>query len=244
MRLSPVRRRPPDEQEPWQLSLADMMTLILCFFVIVVAVSTVDSERYAQVAEQFSQDKPQPQPGKGPQPQPREAPSASVPAAGPATAASNATRDPGRLVADLQSRLGAEQYGVSLERRERGAVLSIRGSVLFALGAAELTPRARAVLDPLAAALAGAPYRFSVEGHSDNLPVRGGRFPSNWELSAARAAAVARYLMERGLPPERFTVVGRADTQPLAPNVDAAGRPIAHNQALNRRVVVQLELVD
>jgi len=73
-----------------------------------------------------------------------------------------------------------------------------------------------------------------VEGHTDDLPIHTQRFPSNWELSAARAASVVRFFIQQGIPKERLQAVGLADTQPRAPNTSPEDR------AKNRRVVIQL----
>lgn len=105
---------------------------------------------------------------------------------------------------------------------------------LFAPASAELTEAGQAALAALGDTLQTVPGRIRVEAHSDSVPVGGSlveRYPSNWELSAARAAAVVRYLTgEAGLPPARFEVVSLADTQPTASNATAAGR------STNRRI--------
>ncbi len=108
---------------------------------------------------------------------------------------------------------------------------------LFAPTSAALTDRGRRLLDALAERLVRFPeYRFRIEGYTDNVPIGDRlkeRFPSNWELAAARAAAVARYFIEaHGLDPERFEVVSYGPTRPIGPNDTPEGR------RLNRRVVI------
>jgi chemotaxis protein MotB len=89
------------------------------------------------------------------------------------------------------------------------------------------------VLDGLAPALAGLPNPIAVEGHTDDVPTRGGRYPSNWELSTERATSVLRYLLDaHGLPPARLSAGGYAAERALVPN-DSPG-----NRARNRRVEV------
>jgi chemotaxis protein MotB len=78
--------------------------------------------------------------------------------------------------------------------------------------------------------------RISVEGHTDDVPVQGGAFDSNWSLAAARANAVTRFLLEQGFAPTRLQSVSYADTRPVADNGSAEGR------AANRRVELQVEL--
>ncbi|HUO66073.1 MAG TPA: OmpA family protein, partial [Gammaproteobacteria bacterium] len=80
--------------------------------------------------------------------------------------------------------------------------------------------------------------RISVEGHTDNVPVQGGPFPSNWDLASARANAVARYLLEQGFEPSRLQSVSYADTRPVASNDTEEGR------AANRRVELQIGFLD
>lgn len=244
----PFIRRASDEQEEWQLSLADMMTLILTFFVILVSISVVDVERYQEVSESFKEGLAR----KPVQQLRREKPKEQLPEPEPVyrtqtfeqaarTAQVDEKKPLDAVYEDLATRFAGESQTVTLERRPHSVAVNLRGSVLFDLGTADLTPKARTILGQAGDVLWGLPYRYVIEGHSDNLPIHTDRFPSNWELSASRASSVARFMMERGFPPERFTVVGRADTQPMVPNVDEAGRPIPRNQLLNRRVVVLVE---
>jgi chemotaxis protein MotB len=113
----------------------------------------------------------------------------------------------------------------------RGLVVTIvSDKVLFNPGEADLRPEGREVVDKLAAAIGPVPNKLSVEGHTDNTPISG-RYPSNWELSTARATTVLRELIERhGLSPARLQAAGYADERPVATNETADGR------AANRRV--------
>ena len=105
--------------------------------------------------------------------------------------------------------------------------------VLFDLGKADLRPDARRVLDALAGVLAELPNPVRVEGHTDDLPINNERFPSNWELSTARATTVVRYFIEHhGMDPRRFSAAGYGEYHPLVPNTSAA------NRQKNRRVDV------
>ena len=115
--------------------------------------------------------------------------------------------------------------------------LEISDSILFAPANAALSEAGTGLLDELAALLRTLPYSLSVEGHSDNVPIQTARYPSNWELSSARAAAVTRALIEKGIAPDRIRAIGYGATRPRDDNSSEAGR------ARNRRVtfVVQLE---
>jgi chemotaxis protein MotB len=113
----------------------------------------------------------------------------------------------------------------------RGLVVTIvSDKVLFNPGEADLRPEGREVVDKVAAAIGRLPNKLSVEGHTDNTPISG-RYPSNWELSTARATTVLRELIERhGLAPARLQAAGYADERPVAPNATVEGR------SANRRV--------
>ena len=114
--------------------------------------------------------------------------------------------------------------------------LDIADSILFAPARTSLTADGVKLLGELAATLKAMPWSLSVEGHTDNVPIKTSRFPSNWELSTARASSVARELIHNGVPADRIRAIGYADTQPRASNDTAEGR----NR--NRRVTFVLEL--
>ena len=104
---------------------------------------------------------------------------------------------------------------------------------MFDLGKADLKPEAISFLDQLSQIIAGNNYQIEVAGHTDNFPVSNPAYPTNWELSSARAARVARYLIQHGrLEPGRFTVLGHSFYQPTVPNDSLA------NKAKNRRVEI------
>jgi chemotaxis protein MotB len=126
------------------------------------------------------------------------------------------------------------QSSVSFAVTSRGLVVSIvTDQVLFDTGQAELKPVGKQVLDAIAPALRQLPNDISIEGHTDDVPISGPPFASNWELSAVRATTVLRYLVDAdGLQPARMSATGYADTKPVVPNDSAAHR------AQNRRVEV------
>ncbi len=111
--------------------------------------------------------------------------------------------------------------------------VSVRGNLLFDLGKADLKPEAISFLRDLSKIIAANNYQIEVAGHTDNFPVSNPAYPTNWELSAARAARVARYLIQYGnLEPGRFTVIGHSYYQPTVANDSLA------NKAKNRRVEI------
>jgi len=99
-----------------------------------------------------------------------------------------------------------------------GVRISLASPILFDLGKAGLRPQILPLLDEISAIIKPLPNEIIVEGHTDNLPIHTERFPSNWELSAARAISVARYFIQEGITPSRIGVVGYADSRPLFPN--------------------------
>jgi chemotaxis protein MotB len=128
---------------------------------------------------------------------------------------------------------------IAATRREHGLEITIPEVALFDSARAALHESARPVLAELAATLReGGEARISVEGHTDNVPVQGGQFASNWDLASARANAVARYLLEQGFEPSRLQSVSFADTRPVASNDSEDGR------AANRRVELQIGFID
>jgi chemotaxis protein MotB len=126
----------------------------------------------------------------------------------------------------------------------RGSTFDFKTGDMFAAGQATILPAAEPLLDRVAQNLiflGVTNYRVDIEGHTDDVPINTAQSPSKWELSAARASAVARFLISRGVKADRITVLGYADTRPKAPNRDEAGNPIPQNRADNRRVVVRIE---
>lgn len=113
-----------------------------------------------------------------------------------------------------------------------GLEVEIQTDILFPSGTATLSAQAVAVMQQLAVVLKHFDHDVRVEGHTDNVPINTAQFPSNWELSAARAASVVHLLMRQGVAPERLAVIGAGEYKPVADNNDAAGR----NR--NRRVML------
>jgi chemotaxis protein MotB len=116
---------------------------------------------------------------------------------------------------------------------DKAVSIILKGDLLFDSGKAEMRPEARRSVGEIAEILRQTPHVVNLVGHTDDVPIHSERFPTNWELSAARACAVARYLMdEMGLPSSRFYVTGHGEQQPVRPNDSA------ENRAANRRVEI------
>jgi len=138
----------------------------------------------------------------------------------------------------LLSAIEASELGrrVEVTRRQDAVNLEIGDEILFDRGSAALKAGGEALLAELAKLLGQQPTTISVEGHTDNAPIRNGRFASNWELSAARATNVTRQLIAHAVDPSRLRAIGHADTKPRADNATAEGR------ARNRRVSLVLHI--
>ncbi|MFW5489308.1 MAG: OmpA/MotB family protein [Desulfovibrio sp.] len=232
--LFPFKKKQHDEDEGWALTLADMMTLLLCFFVLILAISEVDKHKYSTVAQSLSDAMG----GKAEQQAPPTASSLTMSVA------------PARNLFEVQLELARElkldSDTVRLTMRPDAVAIELKGAVFFLSGSAELTPRALSVMRKIAAPLVqnAGEYDYIVEGHTDDVPMHSARFPSNWELSSARASAVARRLIDDGLPKNKVKVMGLADTRPVVPNLTSSGEPIPENRSRNRRVVILVKPVN
>ncbi|PRA26766.1 OmpA/MotB family protein [Pseudomonas poae] len=138
---------------------------------------------------------------------------------------------------DLLNELPLDQLGNDIEVVTNDSSVSFRISseILFPSGQSDLNLGGLAVLRKLLPVLDSVPHKLIVAGHTDTQDIRSARFPSNWELSGARAGSVVRYLQANGIQPDRLAAIGYADTHPLADNSTPEGR------ARNRRVELILE---
>ncbi len=128
----------------------------------------------------------------------------------------------------------ADKVGVEYENSQLEVKLG--EALLFETGRTELKPESKQVLAVIAASLKQSDVKVIVEGHTDDIPIRAGAFyPSNWELSSARASAVVRYFEEQGVNRSQFSVIGYGETKPEVPNADAVSR------AKNRRIKILLK---
>lgn len=228
--------------EAWAIPYGDLITLLLAFFVVMYAISSVNEGKYravsASLTAAFSGVPKTPIPVQiGDVPVQSEGASPDVdlipPQQPPGTRASDTPTGPESQGAALEEM--SEQLDEALTDLIEAKVIVVRETpywleieiqtdLLFASGTSQLSAPARAILSRLAAVLKRFPNPIRVEGHTDNLPISNTTFPSNWELSAARAASVVHLLMRSGVAPNRMTVIGLGEYHPLADNGDEAGR--------------------
>jgi chemotaxis protein MotB len=222
-----VKRKKKEEEhenpERWLISYADFITLLFAFFVVMYSTSSINQGKLRAVADAIN--------------------SAFNPFV--TLSATNI-----RL---MESRVGTEMFDVDLKRyfkiqvtvrlidagknnitvarESRGLIIRMSDSMVFAPGRADLLPQNLELLNRIAAVLAEIPNQIIVEGHTDNVPIRTPQFPTNWELSVARATTIVRYFVEqRAIDAERISVGGYGEFRPIAWNDTPEGR------GKNRRV--------
>lgn len=130
----------------------------------------------------------------------------------------------------------SDQHAITVDPSPQGVEIGVNAKILFNSGDARLLPDSMDVLDRVAKVLAShSAKNILVEGHSDSVPIANAQYASNWELSAARAGAVVRFFVDKGIEPHRLAAIGRADNVPLILADDAAAR------AANRRVTILVQ---
>ncbi|HEV8078747.1 MAG TPA: flagellar motor protein MotD [Marinobacter sp.] len=246
------RRKPPQDdfhnKERWLISYADFITLLFAFFVVMYSVSSVNEGKYKVLSNTLTGVFNAPERSVSPvtvgeqpvtsgrtetdaviAPVVTEAPASS-------TAPDSATRS--RALQELAGQLGLE-FGelidggvVSVSTGDDWLQLALPNSLLFGSGDAEPHYDSFAVMEKIAGVLRDTDNAIRIEGFTDNQSIRSGRYPSNWELSAARASVLVRMLVMEGINPVRLAAVGYGEHQPVARNDTDEGR------RRNRRVVL------
>ncbi len=234
-----ARKKKPEEQENherWLVSYADFITLLFAFFVVMYSVSSVNEGKFRAVSSSIR--------------------AALRPIVSPLVSTNPfklGEHKPNRVVLDMHkpmepvyrrlrrsfSRLPNEAMfnsRATIRETGRGIVITIQGSLMFEPGSAVILPEARPFLEALGDVLGEFDRKVTVEGHTDNVPISTAPFPSNWELSAARAVVVLRLLSDvYGVSPERLSAVALGEHRPIADNGTPEGR------IKNRRVEIVVE---
>lgn len=212
----------------WMVTFGDMMSLLMCFFVLLISFSTMDVVKYRSLVGSLrsafgSQHAIVTRITSG-----REA-TVSLGESQPGKTSLTDDELENELVAAVETEGMTGQ--ATLHRTDRGIVLRVRRDILFEPGTATLLPDAMPLLKKVALVCRYFTRKIYIEGHTDNFPIRSERYLSNWELSSARASSVVRYLTDvELLAPEKFVASGLAATVPIATNATDKGR------ATNRRV--------
>ena len=248
------RRREEDQSnDRWLLTYADMITLLMALFMVLFSISSLNQSKYetleSSLREAFSGSV---LPGGtsiletgGSTDNKRPPPESAVPALAPDADARRSGERAAREqedFEDLKRKLDAYAWAHGLEEdlradvERRGLVIRLlTDRVLFDSGEAVLKPRAGPILRHIARLLViDRRHPIAVEGHTDDVPIRTAVYPSNWELSGARASSVVRFLINRSVRPRRMEATGFADLHPISTNRTARGR------YRNRRVEIVL----
>lgn len=240
----------------WMVTYSDMVTLILVFFILLFSMSNIDSSKFDAVTESFRNrmifD-------FYPSSVPLEEGGGNI-VDGQSGKDTSRDREPtddldfndsideerlnealkkedelNRLMESVESYLQEQDLNdvVSATRTSRGVELVLQDSILFESGEAKILASGKPFLERIGELLEGIPNYVRVEGHTDNRPISSYRYPSNWELSGARASSVIRFLIdEKGLEEHRFSAVGYGETRPVVENTNE------ENWQKNRRVEI------
>jgi len=263
----------PEEEKPgipaWVVTFADLMSLLMCFFVLLLSFSEIDAQKFKQIAGELSKafgvqrDVPVLEIPQGTSPifdsfspappeptvleevrqttseQQPELQTLKSPTDQEAEAAMQETLDATTedIREILKDAIEDGRIDVAKDQDQHRIVIRIEEKGSFPSGSAKLTWEFESLLLEMAKVLGTVPGKLTIEGHTDDVPIRTARFYSNWDLSAARAAAVANVLLATGdVEPTRLAVKGLADTAPRVANDSP------ENRAKNRRVEIIVDL--
>lgn len=242
----PRRKSPPHETENtdrWMVSYADFVTLLFAFFVVMYAISSINEGKYRVLSDTMTEAFKVPP--KSPEP-------IQIGKAAKSVSTSNQANEiikpvqvlpkPQRTYAREMKQI-AETVSKSVQPLiDKGLIkvtqhklwveIEMKASILFSSADSELAEEAYPALKALAGVLKTLPNAIDVEGHTDNVPISNEQFPSNWELSSARAASVVHLFTDYGVNPGRLSSIGYAEHRPIASNATPEGR------LRNRRVKV------
>ncbi len=217
--LPPKKKVLPEENvDSWLMSYADMITLLMSFFVIFVSVSEPRKERITMLSSGMG--------GKF----------GTVNVSTPFEGVINNMQE---VIENSQS-----LRDITLAHNERAIEMEISNSAFFKPDSAELDESKLPLLGQIISSLKTIDfidYHIIIEGHTSDAKPQSGLYATNWELSAARAARMVRVFIENGIKPEVMKAVGMADSSPKVPNLDAGGNVIAANREKNERIVIKLE---
>lgn len=217
--MIPKRKVNQEENiDSWLMSYADMITLLLCFFIIFVSVSEPKKDKITEIADNMS--------GKF----------GSVNYKTPFQGAARA----------LQTAVETNQLyrDVAVDAKASSISMELATARFFKAGGADIDEDTLPILAQLVDALKQSTltdYTLSIESHTDDTPPQSGIYHNNWELSAVRAARIASYFAQHGFVAQNIRAVGYGDSRPKVPNFDAKGKPIDANRARNQRVTIKME---
>lgn len=223
----------------WMATFADLVTLLMCFFVLLFAMSTIQEETFKELVQSLRsalgvQSIPEAGTREG-----LVMPSFAPPEENPEKQSVDEMgamiqKEIQDIVSDVKELVMFNKLAgmVDVKETEEGAVITISDVLLFRTGEANITEEGLEILDKIAIVLKQFRYPIEVAGHTDTIPISTPRFPSNWELSSRRASEVVRYIISRGVNPRMLSAAGYAQFRPIDTNDTPSGR------AKNRRVEI------
>ncbi|GJL79968.1 MAG: chemotaxis protein MotB [Nitrospinaceae bacterium] len=238
----PAEEEEEEEEEgggapAWVMTFADLVTLLMVFFILLFAMGSIEDEKWRLIKESLKSAL-----GTDVLPEAGTRQGLDVISMNINEESINAIDEVGAMVAKEIEEIASEveefvyknklSGQVEVSSDERGAVITISDVVLFPPGQARISPKGTKVIHQVFDLLNQFHYDVKIEGHTDDTPIRTARFPSNWELSASRAADVARLFVESGFSPENLSIEGLAEFRPKLPNINAK------NRAANRRIEI------
>lgn len=191
----------------WMVPYGTLVTMLMIFFTVLYSYAYHGSVRYEKMLSSLSKE------------------------SGKVTLKEEKETELAKKVEDYIQEKGLKEFA-KVEMNAEKVKISLTNPVLFDIGAAELKKEAFTTLNEIIKYLQGMDNPIIVEGHTDNIPIRGGRYRSNWELSAARAFSVIRYFIDKDIKPERPSALGYGEYRPVAPN------DTEENRAKNRRIEI------
>jgi chemotaxis protein MotB len=238
------RRREPEEHvnhERWLVSYADFITWLFAFFVVMYSISSINEGKYKVISQALIGVFNDADHSLKPIPIGEERPKTVTPAqplvndSDETSAGVGGTADPLKSIAsDISAAFGdlISSNQMTVRGNELWVEIELNSSLLFASADAMPSDQAFTIIDKVAAILKPFENPIHVEGFTDNFPISTAQYPTNWELSSARAASIVRMLAMQGVNPSRLASVGYGEFQPVANNATVEGR------SRNRRVVL------
>lgn len=220
----------------WMTTFADLMTLLLVFFVLLYSISSFNLQKFTIAFKSININL-----GNMNQPtgiMPLEDIPGLLNTKLTIEELTGLRKRIDSIYEELEQFIEGKNLGenIDLQYVEGKIIIMIQGHVLFPSGSAELNKNAIPVLDEIADLVSGYPeYTVNIKGHTDDVPISTSQFPSNWELSAIRATSVLKHMIHSGISAERLTATGYGEVLPLVPNTTK------ENRAINRRVEFVLE---
>ena len=211
----------------WKIALADLMTVLMVFFLVMWLMAVVEPEKRQEFVDSVT--------GQG-QGKAEEVTVVETQAKQPGTDMNPLDLKPPASTEDISQALkGVNPKDIDIKETDTAITITLKSDSFFESGRANISEKTREELENLGESLAGRGQKMVVAGFTDNLPISNFQFPSNWELSAARAATVARTFIYMGVDQKLVKIEGHADNEAVVPNDSA------YSRALNRRVIITID---